>query len=218
MNEFAAAVPRLEKAEKLKGSLPPALEAEIEETLESAKAAAGPWEEELERRAREREADDLPRVRLKTDKGDIVVELFENEAPNAVANFVDLCSKDFYAGTTFHRIEFGRRVIGGDPLSKDKNPDNDGTGGPGYTFRDEFEGAYRRHFGGSLAMWSHGRDSNGSQFFIDVKPLPELDGKQVVFGRVIEGMAVVARLRAGDKIVGAEILRKRAHAYRPVIE
>ena len=218
LNAVPAAVARFGEALAKEGRLEPSLAREARRTLEAAKTKQGEWDEEQKKRAAEAKADDLPRVRLKTSRGEIVVELFENEAPNAVASFIDLCEKNFFDGTRFHRVDPDFVVQGGDPLSKDDNPDNDGRGGPGYSFRDELEPGYRRHFRGVLSLANHGKDTNGSQFFITHRPTEHLDGKHVVFGRVTEGMNVVDAIRRGDALVAAEIVRKRPHAYRPVVE
>jgi cyclophilin family peptidyl-prolyl cis-trans isomerase len=216
LNQFAEAVPRLEEAAGKAGRLTPSLEQEVKATLETAKKKKLEWEEESKMRDAEAKADDLPRVKLVTSKGDVVVELFENEAPNTVANFIDLCDRNFYDGTTFHRVVPNFMVQGGDPLSKDKSPNNDGTGGPGYQFPDELGDGHRRHFRGTLSMANSGKDSNGSQFYITHRPTEALDGKHTVFGRVVEGMAVVDALRRGDELRKTEVLRKRPHAYRPI--
>ena len=200
LNGFPTSVARLEDAMSKKGRLEPSLAREVERTLEEAKA------------------DDLPRVKLVTSKGEIVVELFENEAPNATANFIDLCGKRFYDETTFHRVIADFMVQGGDPLSRDKNPKNDGQGGPGYAFKDELGPGYRRHFRGSLSMANSGKDTNGSQFFITHKPTSHLDGKHVVFGRVVSGMEIVDAIRKGDTLLKTDVVRTRPHAYRPVVE
>jgi len=159
-------------------------------------------------------------VLIKTTKGDIEVELFENEAPNTVANFVSLVEKKFYDGLTFHRVLGGFMAQGGCPKGT-------GTGGPGYRIADECrqENA-RRHFRGSLSMANSGPDTNGSQFFITFLPTSFLDGKHTVFGRVIKGFDVLAKLQRRDpekpdqpepdKIIEARVLRKRDHEYKPV--
>ena len=104
------------------------------------------WQKEQSLRAAEDKANDLPKVKLSTSKGDIVVALLENEAPIATANFISLVEKDFYDGTSFHRVLPGFMAQGGDPKG-------DGTGGPGYTIPDEcFESDHRNHFRGSLSM------------------------------------------------------------------
>ncbi|GAB6166824.1 hypothetical protein JCM19992_28240 [Thermostilla marina] len=178
------------------------------------------WAKEQELRKAEAEADDLPRVLLKTTKGEIVVELFEDQAPNTVANFISLVEKGFYDGVAFHRVIPGFMAQGGDPRG-------DGTGGPGYRIRDEYDqpGA-RLHFRGSLSMANTGQpDTNGSQFFITYMPTGHLNGKHTVFGRVIKGMDVVDKLQPRDpqrdtdvepdKILEAKVLRKRDHEYKP---
>jgi cyclophilin family peptidyl-prolyl cis-trans isomerase/DNA-directed RNA polymerase subunit RPC12/RpoP len=174
------------------------------------------WKREQELRIQEAVADDLPRVRLVTTKGEMVVELFENEAPNTVANFISLVEKGFYNGLTFHRVIPDFVAQGGDPLGN-------GTGGPGYFIAAEFDKPNaRRHFPGSLAMArSKDHDSAGSQFYITYTPQPHLDGQYTVFGRVIEGIDIVSKLNATrsgahpDKILRAEVLRKRNHEYIP---
>lgn len=179
-------------------------------------------EAEMAKRQAEAAADDLPRVRISTSVGDLVVELFENEAPNTVANFISLVEKGFYNGTPFHRVIGGFMAQGGDPTGT-------GTGGPGYTIACEVDAPdARQHFRGTLSMAHAGRDTGGSQFFLTFRPTDHLDGKHTVFGRVIEGFDVLPKIMrttdgqgrpvAGvqpDTIVKAEVLRKRNHAYVP---
>lgn len=177
------------------------------------------WEAEQKIRAAEAEADDLPRVKLTTSKGDIVIELFENEAPQSVANFITLVKKGFYDGTPFHRVLPIFMAQGGDPTGS-------GMGGPGYSIRGEAGlPNIRKHFRGTLSMAHSGHpDSGGSQFFLTFRPTPHLDGKHTAFGRVIEGMDVLGELQRinpeadpphpnPDKIVKAEVLRDRGHDY-----
>jgi cyclophilin family peptidyl-prolyl cis-trans isomerase len=178
------------------------------------------WKREQELRAQEAKADDLPRVKLTTTKGDLVIELFENEAPNAVANFVSLVEKGFYNGLTFHRVLPGFMAQGGDPTG-------DGTGGPGYNIECECdEPDARMHFRGTLSMAHAGEDTGGSQFFLTFRPTPHLDARHTAFGRVIEGLELLpeltrrdpsgfGRLPEPDKIVKAEVIRKRDHEYKP---
>ncbi len=148
------------------------------------------WKKEKAIRDREDKADDLPKVKLTTSKGDIVIVLFENEAPIATANFLDLVEKKFYDGLTFHRVLPGFMAQGGDPKG-------DGSGGPGYTIPDECRQENRRtHFRGSLSMAKTPEpDTGGSQFFLTFVPTSHLDGKHTVFGRVIEGMDVASKLQ-----------------------
>jgi cyclophilin family peptidyl-prolyl cis-trans isomerase len=181
------------------------------------------WNNEQEIRKREAQADDLPRVLLKTDKGDIMLELFENEAPNTVANFVSLVEAKRYDGTKFHRVIPNFMAQGGDPNTLDDNPENDGAGGPGYTIACEcYSEKARKHFQGSLSMAHAGKDTGGSQFFITHVPTAHLnwapdkrESNHTVFGRVIEGLDVALALHMGDTIESATVVRKRDHAYVP---
>jgi cyclophilin family peptidyl-prolyl cis-trans isomerase len=180
------------------------------------------WAKELEIRKAEaaaEEKDQLPRVKIETSKGPIVVELFENEAPQTVGNFISLVENKTYDGLTFHRVLAGFMAQGGDPKG-------DGTGGPGYEIYCEcHKPDYRRHFRGTLSMAHAGRDTGGSQFFLTFRPTTHLNGRHTAFGRVVEGMDVLAKLQridpqnptgaAPDKIVKAEVLRKRDHKYEP---
>jgi cyclophilin family peptidyl-prolyl cis-trans isomerase len=179
-------------------------------------------EAELAKRKAEAEADDLPRVKLTTSAGEILIELFENEAANTVANFVSLVEKGFYDGTPFHRVIGGFMAQGGDPTGT-------GSGGPGHAIACECDqpGA-RLHFRGTLSMAHAGKDTGGSQFFLTFRPTDHLDGRHTVFGRVIEGDEVLSRLTRTqdpegrpvpgvqpDTIEKAEVVRKRDHAYTP---
>lgn len=179
-------------------------------------------DEEMSLRAVEATADDLPRIRIKTSAGDLVVELFENEAPNTVANFVSLVEKGFYAGTPFHRVIPEFMAQGGDPTGR-------GSGGPGYVIPCETGDPHaRKHFRGSLSMAHAGKDTGGSQFFLTFRPNEHLDGKHTVFGRVIEGFDVLPKIHRTqspdgrpipgikpDTILSAEVVRKRDHDYAP---
>jgi cyclophilin family peptidyl-prolyl cis-trans isomerase len=176
------------------------------------------WEEEQKIREAEAKADDLPRVKLQTTQGDIVIELFENEAPDTVGNFINLVEKGHYDGTKFHRVLRGFMAQGGDPKG-------DGTGGPGYQIFCEIGKNYRKHFAGSLSMAHAGKDTGGSQFFLTFRATPHLNEKHTCFGRVISGMEVLEKLHRGDpmnppkddfdKIIKATVERKRDHAYVP---
>ncbi len=151
----------------------------------------------------------LPQVELKTNKGDIVLELFEDEAPNTVANFVSLVDSKFYDGLKFHRVIAGFMAQGGDPKGV-------GSGGPGYRIKCEcYRKDRHKHARGVISMAHAGRDTGGSQFFITFDETPHLDGKHTVFGKVIKGMDVVDKLKQGDKIEKATMLFKRDHEYKP---
>jgi peptidyl-prolyl cis-trans isomerase B (cyclophilin B) len=120
---------------------------------------------------------------MRTNQGDIVLELFDDAAPKTVDNFKQLAGQGFYDGVIFHRIIRDFMIQGGDPTGT-------GRGGPGYTFDDEFND--HKVVRGALAMANAGPNTNGSQFFIvTTESAPWLDGKHTVFGRVTSGMDVV---------------------------
>lgn len=128
---------------------------------------------------------------LKTDLGDVVVELFAEKVPNVVNNFVFLAREGFYDGVTFHRVIANFMAQSGDPTGT-------GTGGPGYRFADEFHRELRHDAPGILSMANAGPNTNGSQFFITHIPTPWLDGKHAVFGKVTSGMDVVLSIPTRD--------------------
>ena len=177
------------------------------------------WDEEQKIREKEAAANDLPRVKITTSKGEMIVELFENEAPGAVGNFVSLIEKGFYDGLTFHRVLENFMAQGG-------CPNGIGNGGPGYNIYCETkQDNYRKHFRGTLSMAHAGPDTGGSQFFVTFVPTPHLNGLHTAFGRVIEGFDVLSKLQRidpdakdkpqPDSIVKIEVLRKRDHEYAP---
>ena len=137
---------------------------------------------------------------MKTNMGEIKLELFVKDAPETVGNFIKLSKEKFYDGTRFHRVIKGFMIQGGDPNSKDDNWSNDGIGGPGYAFKDEINS--NKIIRGVLAMANAGPNTNGSQFFIvTAQSAPWLDGKHTVFGKVIGGMDIVDKIEnaATDK-------------------
>ncbi len=177
------------------------------------------WTVEQEIRAAEAAADDLPRVVMETSEGNVTIELFENQAPNTVANFVNLVESGYYDGLSFHRVLANFMAQGG-------CPEGTGGGGPGYKIPCECEREdYRHHYAGTLSMAHAGKDTGGSQFFLTFLPTPHLDGVHTAFGRVIEGKEVLGKLVKIDpsrptgaqpsKIVKATVVRKRDHEYTP---
>ena len=154
-------------------------------------------------------AEPMPQVTLETNRGRIVLELAEDDAPNTVANFVSLAEKGFYNGVVFHRVIADFMIQGGDPTGT-------GSGGPGSVIADEFSPRLR-HTRGVISMANAGPNTGGSQFFITHVACPHLDGKHAVFGRVIDGMGVVDSIRQGDRIEKVTVDRKRSHPYRPVV-
>jgi len=134
---------------------------------------------------------------VETNKGKIVFQLFPHKAPKTVANFVKLANEGFYDGIKWHRVVPGFVIQGGDPLSKDADPKNDGLGGPGYKIKAEFNDV--PHQRGTVAMArAQDPDSAGSQFYICLEPQPQLDGQYTVFGQVVEGMDVVDSIQQYD--------------------
>jgi cyclophilin family peptidyl-prolyl cis-trans isomerase len=128
---------------------------------------------------------------LHTSEGAIELELYPNEAPKTVENFVKLARDGFYEGVIFHRVIPDFMIQGGDPTGT-------GTGGPGYEFEDEFN--EHRVVRGALAMANAGPNTNGSQFFIvTAEATPWLDGKHTVFGKVTSGMDVVDRICEAER-------------------
>ncbi|MFC1893327.1 peptidylprolyl isomerase [Chloroflexota bacterium] len=128
---------------------------------------------------------------IETEKGNLVLELFARDVPTTVNNFVFLAREGFYDSTTFHRVIPDFVVQGGDPTGT-------GSGGPGYSFPDEF--TEHTHVAGTLSMANSGANTNGSQFFITYAPQHHLDGKHSVFGQLIEGADVLQKIEGGDTI------------------
>jgi cyclophilin family peptidyl-prolyl cis-trans isomerase len=144
---------------------------------------------------------------FETSLGNFTIELFEQETPNTVGNFVKLAEKNFYNGVIFHRVIDGFMIQGGDPTGT-------GRGGPGHQFADEFHVKLKHNSEGILSMANAGPNTNGSQFFITLGPTPHLDGRHTVFGRVIEGMDVVRKIgktktsKPGDRPVVDVVMNK----------
>ena len=136
---------------------------------------------------------------IETEKGNLVLELFAADVPVTVNNFVFLAGEGFYDGTTFHRVIPGFMAQGGDPIGT-------GTGGPGYSFADEF--TKHTHVTGTLSMANAGPNTNGSQFFITYAPQPHLNGMHSVFGQLTEGMDVLEAIETGDRIIRITIEAK----------
>lgn len=135
---------------------------------------------------------------ITTNRGEIHLDLYEEKTPVTVASFVNLAQRGFYDGLTFHRVIPDFMIQGGCPLGT-------GTGGPGYTFKDEFTPDLHHEGPGILSMANAGPGTNGSQFFITHVETPWLDGKHTVFGRVTSGQDVVNAVEQGDSIEKIDI-------------
>ncbi len=131
------------------------------------------------------------------DMGEIRIALRPDVAPKTVANFEKLAGEKFYDGILFHRVLPEFMIQTGDPLTKDRDPRNDGMGGPGYKIPDEKSGL--RHRRGAVSMANSGPNTGGSQFFILVGDAPHLDGMHTIFGRVVSGMEVVDAINAVER-------------------
>jgi cyclophilin family peptidyl-prolyl cis-trans isomerase len=135
---------------------------------------------------------------IETNRGIIVLDLFAAQTPRTVNNFVSLARDGYYDGVTFHRVIKDFMVQSGDPTGT-------GRGGPGYTFKDEFDPKLKHDKPGVLSMANAGPGTNGSQFFITHVPTPWLDGKHSVFGQVTTGQDVVNKIEQGDVMLSVTI-------------
>jgi peptidyl-prolyl cis-trans isomerase B (cyclophilin B) len=135
----------------------------------------------------------MKKAEVRTDKGVMKIEFYENDAPNTVKNFIDLAEKGYYDGLTFHRVIPDFVIQGG-------CPDGTGAGGPGYKIDCELDGDNQYHDRGVLSMAHAGRNTGGSQFFIchNRQNTQHLDRNHTVFGKVYEGLELVDQIRQGD--------------------
>jgi len=221
VNEYDVALPYLQKLVET-GQVGP----ELAITIQNYDLVKATWEREVMLRAEDAAGEPLPRVLMKTTKGNMEIELFENQAPEAVANFIHLIEQGFYDNLTFHRVLEHFMAQGG-------CPQGDGQGGPGYFIRNEADEPDARHFfRGTLGMAiAQERNTAGSQFFITFLPTPELNGSYTAFGRVIKGIEVLSNIIRRnpdeekkdktaaavmpDEIISIEVLYKRDHEYTP---
>ncbi len=146
---------------------------------------------------------------FETDRGTIVAELFEKDAPGTVANFEKLANSGFYDGVKFHRVIPDFVVQGGDPHSRDLPPGDPriGTGGPGYKIKCETHLNTHKHVAGTLSMAHAGKDTGGSQFFmvLSEQNTRHLNGKHTVFGKVVQGLDVMGQLRQNDAMLSVRV-------------
>ena len=139
---------------------------------------------------------------INTEKGVMKAELYDEDAPNTVANFIKLSKEGFYNGLAFHRVIPDFVIQGGCPYSADMSNPRVGTGGPGYSIDCELDGDKQYHDRGVLSMAHAGRNTGGSQFFIchNRENTLHLDRNHTCFGKVVEGQEVIDEIEAGDKI------------------
>ena len=149
------------------------------------------------------------RARFETNRGSMVADLYEKEAPKTVENFEKLANSGFYDGIKFHRVIADFVIQGGDPLSRDLPPGDPriGTGGPGYKIKCETKGNPRTHEVGALSMAHAGKDTGGSQFFVVLSEANtrHLNGVHTVFGKVTQGLDVVKQIRKDDTITSIRV-------------
>ena len=138
------------------------------------------------------------KITIKTNKGDIAITVYAGDTPVTAASFLNLASRGFYDGITFHRVIPNFMIQGGDPTGT-------GSGGPGYQFEDECLASLKHDRPGILSMANAGPGTNGSQFFITHVPCSHLDGNHTVFGHVTSGQDVVDSIEGGDSISGIEV-------------
>ena len=146
---------------------------------------------------------------IKTEKGDMTVQFYTEDAPNTVANFIKLAKSGYYDGLTFHRVINDFVIQGGCPNTREGATGMPGTGGPGYKIDCELDGNNQYHDRGVLSMAHAGRNTGGSQFFIchSRNNTAHLDRKHTCFGKVVEGLEVIDLVREGDKIQSVKIIQ-----------
>lgn len=143
----------------------------------------------------------MSKVKISTEKGDMICELYDNETPITVSNFLKLINDKFYDGLSFHRVIPGFVLQGG-------CPNGTGTGGPGYTIQCEVDAQKQFHDKGVLSMAHAGRNTGGSQFFICMnrQNTQHLDRNHTCFGRVIEGLDIIDQIRQGDRMTSVVVM------------
>ncbi len=216
-NRFDESIAALDAVDRAYLIASPPLSTRIDSLKARSQDANTKWKEETSIRDVEEIAADLPLAAVQTSKGLIEIELFEDHAPNTVANFISLADSGYYDGILFHRVIPKFMAQGGDPNTKEGADGNPGEGGPGYKIKDEHTlDGRRNHFAGSLSMAkTSAPNTGGSQFFLTHLPTPHLDGRHTVFGRITSGLDVARSIEKDDEIVSIMVIRKRDHEYVP---
>jgi len=146
----------------------------------------------------------MKKAKIESDKGEMIVEFYEDDAPNTVTNFIKLSEKGYYNGLTFHRVIPDFVIQGG-------CPNGTGSGGPGYSIDCELDGENQYHDKGVLSMAHAGRNTGGSQFFIchSRSNTSHLDRNHTCFGRVIKGVEIIDKISQGDQIINISIFEEK---------
>lgn len=212
VQDFDRATEMLEKLAEIGQMMEPGLFKKLDDIKQK-------WESELEIRELESQANDLPIVRLEMPEGVIQIELFENQAPETVANFISLVEAGFYDGRRFFQVRPGQ-------IARAGCPEDRGEGNPGYQIPKESVESPRNYFSGTLGMYHSGDGMAGSQFFVSYGPRVDFERNYVAFGRITEGLDVLfafdraepqrEQVSAPEKnqILKAEVVRKRDHEYQ----
>ncbi len=222
-NEFQAAIDAIDAIPEA-GLAKPGIRANANRYRSMSQRWLALWEEEAAARAAEDAAGTAPVMQLITSRGPVTVMLFEEQAPNTVANFIELSEQGFYNGTRFHRVEPNFVVQGGDPNSRPGTPGEPGTGGRGAQIPDEAGRDDKRlHFAGALAMakapnpnvpGSSIPNTSSSQFYVVLEPTESLNKEYTVFGRVIDGMEVLQRIRRDDELTAVTTISRPDREYK----
>lgn len=224
-NRFDEAITTLEAipADALTGD--PRLRGRVSAMQAEANRWKSLWEDEMALREQEEADSDLPIMQIVTSRGPLTVLLFENQAPNTVANFVNLAEDGFFNGQRFHRVVPNFVAQAGDPNSRIDSTEEPGSGGPGYTIPDEASNPGKRmHFAGVLAMakppsqstpGQTAPNSAGSQWYITLEPQESLNKEYTVFGRVLDGQIVAEKIRKNDEILAVTTISRREKDYLP---
>ncbi len=217
-NRFEESIAALNTIDSSELASNPLLSTRIDSEKSKSQDAADNWEAELAIREVEERASDLPLALMQTTKGPIELELFEDQAPNTVANFISLAESGYYDGILFHRVIPKFMAQGGDPRKRKIKEDAATEDGPGYSIADEHTNEdHRNHFAGSLSMANKSLpNTGGSQFFLTHLPTPHLDGEHTVFGRITSGLDNARAIEKDDEIIAVMVIRKRDHEYTPV--
>lgn len=222
-NEFQAAIDAIDAIPEA-GLSKPGIRANANRYRKESERWLALWEAEAAARAVEDAAGTAPVVQLITSRGPVTIMLFEEQAPNTVANFIELSEQGFYNGTRFHRVEPNFVVQGGDPNSRPGTPGEPGTGGRGAQIPDESSRDDKRlHFAGAVAMAKAPNpnlpgasipNTSSSQFYVVLEPRESLNKEYTVFGRVIDGMEVLQQIRRDDELTAVTTISRPDREYK----